>query len=44
MNPLTTSSVTKIVLKNTLKNHYSANAIIDLIVREVKYIPQFVDL
>ena len=44
MNPLKTSSVKKIVLKNTLKNHYSVNALIDLIVKEVKEIPQCVDL
>ena len=44
MNPLKTSSVKKIVLKNTLKNLYSVNALIDLIVKEVKEIPQYVDV
>ena len=41
LNPLKTKSMKKIVLKNTLKNHYSINALIELIVKQVKDIPDF---
>ncbi len=39
MKPLNTNSVKKLVLKNTLKTHYSVAALIDLIVKQVKEIP-----
>jgi len=41
LNPLKTKSMKKIVLKNTLKNHYSINALIELIVKQVKDIPDY---
>ena len=39
LNPLDTKSVQGIVLKNTLKLHYSENALIELIVSKIKEIP-----
>ena len=42
LNPLNTKSVKKIVLKNTLKTHYSIAALIELIeliVKQVQEIP-----
>ena len=44
MNPLNTKSVKKLVLKNTLKTHYSVAALIDLIVKQVKEIPDYLKL
>ena len=44
MNPLNTKSVKKIVLKNTLKTHYSIAALIELIVKQVKEIPDYLKL
>ena len=44
MNPLNTNSVKKLVLKNTLKTHYSVAALIDLIVKQVKEIPDYLKL
>ena len=44
MNPLNTNSVKKLVLKNTLKTHYSVSALIDLIVKQVKEIPDYLKL
>ena len=44
MNPLNTNSVKKLVLKNTLKSHYSVSALIDLIVKQVKEIPDYLKL
>ena len=41
LNPLKTKSMKKIVLKNTLKNHYSINALMELIVKQVKDIPDY---
>ena len=40
LNPLNTKSIGRIVLKNTLKTHYSLSALIDLIVKQVKEIPE----
>ena len=40
LNPLNTKSIGRIVLKNTLKTHYSLSALIDLIVKQVKAIPE----
>ncbi len=44
MNPLNTNSVNKLVLKNTLKTHYSVAALIDLIVKQIKEIPDYLKL
>ena len=44
LNPLNTKSVKKIVLKNTLKTHYSIAALIELIVKQVKEIPDYLKL
>ena len=44
MNPLNTNSVKKLVLKHTLKTHYSVSALIDLIVKQVKEIPDYLKL
>ena len=44
MNPLNTNSVKKLVLKNTLKTHYSVSALIDLIVKQIKEIPDYLKL
>ena len=44
MNPLNTKSVKKSVLKNTLKTHYSIAALIELIVKQVKEIPDYLKL
>ena len=44
MNQLNTKSVKKIVLKNTLKTHYSIAALIELIVKQVKEIPDYLKL
>ena len=44
MNPLNTNSVKQLVLKNTLKTHYSVSALIDLIVKQVKEIPDYLKL
>ena len=41
LNPLDTKSVQSIVLKNTLKLHYSENALIELIVSKIKEIPDY---
>ena len=41
LNPLDIKSVQKIVLKNTLKSHYSENALIELIVSKIKEIPDY---
>ena len=41
LNPLDTKSVQGIVLKNTLKLHYSENALIELIVSKIKEIPDY---
>ena len=41
LNPLDTKSVQSIVLKNTLKLHYSENALIELIVSKIKVIPDY---
>ncbi len=43
-NPLNTSSLSKIVLKNTLKTHFSANALIALIVKQIQEVPDYVKL
>ena len=40
LKPLNTKSIGRIVLKNTLKTHYSLSALIDLIVKQVKAIPE----
>ena len=44
MNPLNTNSVKKLVLKNTLKTHYSVSALIDLIVKQIKEILDYLKL
>ena len=44
LNPLDTKSIEKIVLKNTLKSHYSENALIELIVGKIKEIPEYTKL
>ena len=44
MNPLNTNSLKKLVLKNTLKTHYSVSALIDLIVKQIKEIPDYLKL
>ena len=44
MNPLNTNSVKKLVLKNTLKTHYSVSALLDLIVKQVKEISDYLKL
>ena len=41
LNPLDIKSVQNIVLKNTLKSHYSENALIELIVSKIKEIPDY---
>ena len=41
LNPLKLESLEKIVLKNSLKNHYSAHGLIELIVKQVKEIPEY---
>ena len=41
LNPLKTKSMKNILLKNTLKNHYSIKALIELIVKQVKNIPEY---
>jgi len=44
LNPLDTKSIEKIVLKNTLKSHYSENALIELIIGKIKEIPEYTKL
>ena len=44
LNPLKLHSLEKIVLKNSLKNHYSSHGLIELIVKQVKDIPEYVKL
>ena len=44
LNPLDIKSVQNIVLKNTLKSHYSENALIELIVSKIKEIPDYEEL
>ncbi len=44
LNPLAIKSVQNIVLKNTLKSHYSEKALIELIVSKIKEIPDFENL
>jgi hypothetical protein len=44
MNPLNTNSVKELVFKNTLKTQYSLAALIDLIVKQVKEIPDYLKL
>ena len=41
LNPLYIKSVQGVVLKNTLKLHYSENALIELIVSKIKEIPDY---
>jgi hypothetical protein len=41
LNPLKLHSLEKIVLKNSLKTHYSFHGLIDLIVKQVKEIPEY---
>ncbi len=41
LNPLNIKSVQNIVLKNTLKSHYSEKALIELIVNKIKEIPDY---
>ena len=41
LNPLNIKSVQNIVLKNTLKSHYSEQALIELIVNKIKEIPDY---
>ena len=40
LNPLNVKSIGKIVLKNTLKTHYSLSALVDLIVKQIREIPE----
>ena len=44
LNPLDTKSIEKLVLKNTLKYHYSENAMIELVVGKIKEIPEYSQL
>ena len=44
LNPLDTKSIEKLVLKNTLKSHYSEKAMIELVVGKIKEIPEYIHL
>jgi hypothetical protein len=44
LNPLDTKSIEKLVLKNTLKSHYSEKAMIELVVGKIKEIPEYSQL
>jgi hypothetical protein len=41
LNPLYIKAIDTIELKNTLKSHYSEKAMIELIVSEIKEIPEY---
>jgi hypothetical protein len=44
LNPLDNKSIEKLVLKNTLKSHYSEKAMIELVVGKIKEIPEYSQL